>query len=706
MTLTVRYIFALVLIAVAVSASALLIENLLNKQREDAEIINRAGQQRMLSQRISLAVTRLSQCNKANSLPRDALKSALNRFEANHTYLTGLANMPAPVQLLYFSEDGLDAQSRIYLEAGYQVLNTKRCVEVPDIFAQAYSDQLLKSLNNAVDFFEQSAQKRVSKIENIEFYLWVVTLLLLLSEALFIFKPMVRQVTNTIAQLKVAKEGAEAASKAKSAFLANMSHELRTPMNGMFGMIDLARENPGKADVYLKKALSAGNQLLTLINDILDLSKIEADKLTITNEQFNLLEMLDDLATLYSISCQRKNLSFNYQCSSSLPAIVIGDPKRISQVLHNLLSNAVKFTPEGTVTLKVALDQHGQQEWLSFTVTDTGIGILPEHAESIFNDFEQGNQSTTKLFGGTGLGLGIAKRLAALMNGKLSLSSQAHYGSQFNFTLPVHIPTLQPGDLLPAASLKAAVIDDLQTSREYLSHILTEMGVQTFTFSSAKDYLAYEGKFDVALVDLSMPEIDGVTLIRKIKTRGPIPPPYIIVVSAVLEHIEAEAAILDAIWRMHVKPVDRNAIESDILALQSLVASGQEPEKTLPGDAPVEVLVAEDNEINAEVIRSMLESVGCEVTIAENGQLAIDALHGVKFDLIFMDVQMPVMDGLEATSVIRNTLGMTDIPIIALTANAFAEDRERCLAAGMNDFLTKPVSRDKVISIVKRFTAG
>ena len=705
MSLKARYLGALFIIAVAVSVSALTIQYLLSSQDNDAEIINRAGQQRMLSQRISLAVTRLSLCPADASGSRETLRTALEQYNTNHQLLSQLPNLPAALSQLYFNDGGLDKFSEAYLTEGSAILKSQQCLPVPSIFQPASSNTLLELLNEAVVLFEIQAKSKVERVRTFEYYLWVLTLVLLAAEAVLIFIPMEKRIISSMKALKESNKAAEAANHAKSEFLANMSHELRTPMNGMFGMIELAMANPGKASFYLKKALAAGGQLLTLINDILDLSKIEAGKLVVVKERFNLLEILDDLATIYAINCQRKGLTFDYVRRTELPAFIVGDSKRIAQVLHNLLSNAIKFTNDGKVSLEVSLCQKGQQLHLSFAVTDSGIGISKEKAERIFNDFEQGDQSTTKLYGGTGLGLSIAKRLTELMNGELFLKTELAEGSQFCFSLPVTIPIAQPVDVLPAAKVSAAVIDDLQTSREYLGHLCRETGVEATLFGSAQEFLASEKYFDLVIIDLSMPEIDGISLLKILNEQEGKRPPFIMIVSAVLDHFDANPEIADMVWRTYAKPVNREKLEADILQLQSIIAS---PSNKIdkPSNNKTEVLVAEDNDINAEVIRYMLESLGCEVTIAENGQKAVDASQLAHFDMIFMDVQMPEMNGIEATKVIRNVIGNKDIPIIALTANGYAEDRKRCLDAGMSDFLTKPVSQDEVVRMVERFRSA
>ena len=702
MSLKARYLGALLIIAVAVSVSALTIQYLLSSQANDAEIINRAGQQRMLSQRISLAITRLSLCPVNATDSRETLRTALEQFNANHQFLIQLPNLTPALNQLYFNNDGLDTFSKKYHFAGSDILTSQSCSPVPSIFQSGSSDTLLSLLNDAVVLFEAQAKNKVERVRTFEYYLWILTLMLLAAEAVLIFIPMEKRITNSIEALKASTKAAQAANHAKSEFLANMSHELRTPMNGMFGMIELAMDNPGKATLYLKKALAAGGQLLTLINDILDLSKIEAGKLIVVKERFNLLEILDDLATLYVINCQRKGLTFDYVRRSELPAFVVGDSKRIAQVLHNLLSNAIKFTHDGKVSLEVSISQKAQQLHLNFTVTDSGIGISKEKAERIFNEFEQGDQSTTKLYGGTGLGLSIAKRLTELMNGQLSLNTDLPKGSQFCFSLPVTIPAAQPVDVLPAGRVSAAIVDDLQTSREYLGHLCREMGVEVTLFGSAKEFLASEDYFNAVLIDLSMPEIDGMSLLNILNEQKDKRPPFIMIVSAVLDHFDARPEIADMVWRTYAKPVNREKLEADILQLQAIITSPHN-EADKPATHKVEVLVAEDNDINAEVIRYMLESLGCEVTVAENGQKAVDAVQLAHFDIILMDVQMPELNGIEATKIIRNVVGKKDIPIIALTANAYAEDRKRCLDAGMNDFLTKPVSQDKVVRMVERF---
>lgn len=702
---------ALALIAATVSGSALILKYTIKMQVNDAYVINVAGQQRMLSQRIALFVARLAVCtsdNNSEAQLQRSLRDAMTQFDTNRIYLKSLPNLPQNVSKLYFGDIALDVRGESYIAAAAQFIGSDDiCSQAQSRFNKSNSDDLLIGLDQVVQGFEQAARERVQRVENIEMFLWLFTLALLVLEALFIFRPMNIKIKQTLSSLstavkkaKNAEQQAIEASKAKSEFLASMSHELRTPMNGLFGMMELAIDNPHKSGEYLKKAKSAGKQLLVLINDVLDLSKIEAGKLRIEHTSLDLLQLLDDVTSVQSANCRLKNLVFNYQKSTTLPSHIFGDPTRIAQIMHNLLSNAIKFTHEGSVNLEVGVYVKDKHFWLTITVRDTGIGIPVDKIDAIFNKFEQADQSTTRLHGGTGLGLSIAKQLTNLMRGTLTVQSTIKEGSCFELTLPIELDHKQVEDIHPQVALHCAIVDDLQTSREYLQHVVKSQGYESTVFSHAADFLASDiNQFNALLLDLSMPDINGIDVLKALRTLNPKKTPYIILVSAVIEHLDCEDEIRDMIWRTHAKPVLRQELESDLRELHNIHLRRQP--STIESVGSHKILIVEDNEINAEVVKVMLESAGYQVAIATDGEKALKACIFEQYDLILMDMHMPVMDGITATIKLRTEMHFTQ-PIVALSANAFVEDREHCLAAGMNDFLAKPVDKLALLATIKR----
>ena len=704
MTIRTRYIVALLLTASLVTLSFTVLYNLIGAQKLDAEIINIAGQQRMLSQRIALFANTKAVCGTEDK--RQSFINAVNKFKTNHQRLINLEDLSSPIQAIYFGDLQLDKKVKSLISQSEMLYQARNC-EANETFSIDNVSVLLTQLNDVVDLFEQEASQRVDFVATIEIYLWLGTLTLLVIEAIFIFSPMEKEIRSSISRLTSLKVEAEnaareakKASQAKSEFLSSMSHELRTPMNGLFGMIELSIDNPSKGSMYLKKAKTAGRQLLVLINDILDISKIEAGKIKIEKAPVDLLQVLDDVVSLQRVYCQRKGLNFHYNKQAELPHIIEGDITRISQVLHNLLSNAIKFTERGSVTLDVRVEQLQDGMKLTFDVIDTGIGITPEKLPHIFDKFEQADQSTTRVYGGTGLGLSIAQQLARLMGGDIAVMSKEGEGSTFSFHMIAHPSKLPDIPITPSTSLRCAVVDDLQTSREYFDHIVVSAGIYSKSFESAAEFLADDPfSYDVIILDLSMPEMSGIDLLKELaKQNKEIP--KVILISAELERMQNEDDMSDMIWRTHAKPINRRELEQDLSKLL------EKPSKTSHfHEAPVKsqrILLAEDNEINAEIVKTMLQAEGYKVLHVKNGKDALEACKRHTFDFILMDCNMPIMGGIEASLHIRNTLKL-ETPIAALTANAFVEDKEECLGAGMNDFLTKPLDKETLLACIVKY---
>ncbi len=729
------YRIALSLVACVVISIAGITTHLLSDQETSAALINVAGKQRALSQRIALFTMELSVIRESErtTILQSLMRSIDEMDHAHQALLHGnplrqLPNLRSDTlkKMYYEAPLFLDKQVAEYLANARQILRlppdqiTQDHQLVQALVSQA-NQRILDSLDAAVTQYQHESEEYTRFLYDAVVILSVAALLLLAAVAIFVLKPAVDYVSQAHRKLIEL-------NKLKGDFLANMSHEIRTPMNGIFGMTELLLESSlnQRQQQYVRTLQNSADHLLGLINDILDFSKLEAGQMKLDPIRFNLLSTIEDVLDLLAARAREKNIELLLRYAPGTPRFVVTDPGRMRQILFNLIGNAIKFTDKGYVLINVEYiaAEHGvdSKAWLKVRVEDTGIGIPEDKINALFAKFMQVESGSTRARQGTGLGLAICRNLIRLMGGDIRVESTPGKGTVFSWEIPLQ----EAGDRENTTSkheklsgLRVLLVDDLAPNRTMYSETLIAAGMECLIAENADEAISrlrYEAAnnrpIQAIITDFVMPDKDGIALTRFVKSEDTLKNiPVIILSSAGESGLVKQFSDAGASACLN-KPASRQQLYDTLVHVLEAVERGDSSNiitteasgalsarRLLSREKPLygtHILLVEDNRVNIEVATEMLQILGCRVTSAENGQVAVEEAQKQKFDLIFMDCQMPVMDGFEAAQHIvslKSQKKIAPVPIIALTANAMKDDRERCLASGMDDYLSKPVRK-------------